>query len=73
MQPEQLAEVKSWLKKAADDLRGADLDLAATPPFLEDALFHCQQAAEKSMKGFLAAHDRIFRKTHDLDELAMAC
>jgi HEPN domain-containing protein len=73
MQPEQIVEVKSWLKKAADDLRGADLDLAATPPFLEDALFHCQQAAEKSMKGFLAAHDRIFRKTHDLDELAMAC
>jgi len=25
------------------------------------------------MKGFLAAHDRIFRKPHDLDELAMAC
>lgn len=73
MQPEKIAEVRSWLKKAADDLRGADLDLAATPPFLEDALFHCQQAAEKSMKGFLTAHDRIFRKTHDLDELAAAC
>ena len=25
------------------------------------------------MKGFLTAHDRIFRKTHDLDELASAC
>ncbi|MHB8068174.1 MAG: HEPN domain-containing protein [Desulfobaccales bacterium] len=73
MQPEKIAEAKSWLKKAADDLRGADLDLAATPPFLEDALFHCQQAAEKAMKGFLTVHDRIFRKTHDLDELAMAC
>ena len=25
------------------------------------------------MQGFLTAHDRIFRKTHDLDELASAC
>jgi len=73
MQPEKLAEVRSWLKKAAGDLRGADIDLAASPPFIEDMLFHCQQAAEKSMKGFLTAHDRVFRKTHDLDELASAC
>jgi len=73
MQPEKLAEVRSWLKKAAGDLRGADIDLAASPPFIEDTLFHCRQAAEKSMKGFLTAHDRIFRKTHDLDELASAC
>ena len=73
MQPEKLAEVRSWLKKAAGDLRGADIDLAASPPFIEDLLFHCQQAAEKSMKGFLTAHDRVFRKTHDLDELASAC
>jgi hypothetical protein len=43
------------------------------PPLLEDALFHCQQAAEKSMKGFLASHDRPFKKTHDLDELGRAC
>jgi hypothetical protein len=25
------------------------------------------------MKGFLTAHDRVFRRTHDLDELAIAC
>ncbi len=25
------------------------------------------------MKGFLTAHDRLFRKTHDLDELGRAC
>jgi HEPN domain-containing protein len=73
MQPEKLAEVRSWLKKAASDLRGADIDLAASPPFIEARLFHCQQAAEKALKGFLTAHDRIFRKTHDLDELASAC
>lgn len=73
MQPEKLAEVRSWLKKAANDLRGADIDLAANPPLIEDMLFHCQQAAEKALKAFLTAHDRVFRKTHDLDELATAC
>jgi hypothetical protein len=35
MQPEKLAEVRSWLKKAASDLRGADIDLAASPPLFE--------------------------------------
>jgi hypothetical protein len=43
VQPEKLAEVRSWLKKAAGDLRGDDIDLAASPPFIEDMLFHCQQ------------------------------
>ena len=47
-------------------------NLTASPPFIEDMLFYCQQPAEKTMKGFLNAHDRIFRKTHDLDELASA-
>jgi len=40
---------------------------------IEDALSHCQQAAEKAMKAYLTAHDTAFRKTHDLDELAAAC
>ena len=73
MTPEKTVEVRAWFQKAANDLRGADLDLAAQPPLIEDALFHCQQAVEKAMKGFLAANDRIFRKTHDLDELGRAC
>jgi len=38
-----------------------------------DGLFHCQQAVEKALKAFLAAHEVPFRKTHDLDELAIAC
>lgn len=43
------------------------------PPLIEDALFHCQQAVEKSLKGYLTAHDSPFKKTHDLDELSRAC
>ncbi|HMZ53523.1 MAG: HEPN domain-containing protein [Nitrospira sp.] len=73
MQPETAVEARAWFQKATNDLRGADIDLAAAPPLVEDALFHCQQAAEKAMKGYLTAHERVFRKTHDLDELARAC
>ena len=39
----------------------------------ENGLYHCQQAAEKSLKAFLAWHDTPFRKTHDLKELGRAC
>lgn len=73
MQPDKAAVVRGWLSKAANDLRGARIDLDADPPLIEDALFHCQQASEKTLKGFLTAHDTLFKKTHDLDELGRAC
>ena len=73
MQPDTAAAVQGWLSKAANDLRGAHIDLDADPPLIEDALFHCQQAAEKSLKAFLTGHDTPFKKTHDLDELGRAC
>jgi HEPN domain-containing protein len=63
----------AWLQKAADDLRTARVVTAVAPPLIEAALFHCQQATEKALKAFLTAHDTPFRKTHDLDELGMAC
>ncbi len=72
MEPEKLEEVQAWFQRAANDLRGADIDLGASPPLVEDALFHCQQVVEKALKGYLTAHDRPFRKTHDLDELSRA-
>ena len=73
MQPEIVEEVRSWLGKARADLRAAEVDIGASPPLIGDALFHCQQAVEKPLKAFLAAHEVPFRKTHDLDELAIAC
>ena len=51
------------------DLRSARVDLAATPPIVGDALFHCQQAVEKAIKTLLTWHDRPFRMTHDLADL----
>ena len=70
---ERAAEAREWLMKAALDLRGCRIDLEASPPLLEDALFHCQQAVEKSLKAFLVWHDVTFRKTHSLEELGRRC
>lgn len=69
MRPEEAEEVRDWLQRAADDLREAEHDLTAAPPLVRGAVFHSQQAAERALKAFLAAHDRPFSKTHDLDEL----
>lgn len=65
-------EVRRWLAKACADLRAGEVVLAASPPLVEDALFHAQQAAEKAIKGFLVWQGRGFRKTHDLREVGGA-
>ncbi|MBI3089538.1 MAG: HEPN domain-containing protein [Candidatus Tectomicrobia bacterium] len=67
--PRLVEDTRAWLVRAGKDLRGVDIALSATPPFLEDVLFHAQQAAEKALKAFLTWHDVPFRKTHDLREL----
>jgi HEPN domain-containing protein len=71
--PILLIDVRAWLTKAMNDLRGVDVDLAAKPPLLEDALFHCQQVVEKSFKAFLTYHNEPFRRTHSLEETGEAC
>ena len=71
--PIRIADVRSWIHKAARDLFAGDHERAAAPPILEDVVFHAQQAAEKVLKGFLAWHDRPFRKTHDLVEIGHTC
>ncbi|MBI4321187.1 MAG: HEPN domain-containing protein [Chloroflexi bacterium] len=71
--PERVAEVQAWLAKAQSDLRAGGHDLAAAPPFTGDAMFHAQQATEKSLKALLTWHDVPFRKTHDLAEIGRQC
>jgi HEPN domain-containing protein len=75
MQPEpaRVAETRAWFTKAARDLRAAEVLLAANPPLLGEVVFHCQQTAEKAMKGFLTWNDRPFGKTHDLAVVGSHC
>jgi HEPN domain-containing protein len=71
--PSLVAETKAWLSKAARDLGAATYELQAEPPFVEDIVFHAQQAVEKALKAFLTWHGQAFRKTHNLVELGEAC
>ena len=66
-----VSEVREWLARAQ-----ADLDACAAliqAELLAEALFHAQQCAEKTMKALLTWHQIPFKKTHDLDELKLAC
>lgn len=69
MKPETRAEAAAWLAKADIDLRAVRADLAAVPPITSDALFHCQQAIEKALKGLLTAHEIPPVRRHDLEQL----
>ena len=67
--PALVADTRAWLARALKDLRAAEHLALVAPPLLESVVFHCQQAAEKALKAFLAWHDEPFRKTHNLEEL----
>jgi HEPN domain-containing protein len=67
----RLRETRAWLDKAAEDIASCKALIATG--HLANALFFCQQAAEKSLKGFLTWHEKPFRRTHDLEELGEAC
>ena len=66
---EDRGEAEEWLEKASLDLAAAATLLDAATPLPMVAMFHAQQAAEKSWKALLAWHATAFRKTHDLREL----
>lgn len=67
------AEARAWLAKAALDLRAAQFEMQAGEELAADIAFHAQQSAEKALKGFLAWHDKPFRRTHSLVELGGQC
>ena len=58
-----------WFEFAADDLTAARICADNFPPLVEIACYHCQQCAEKMLKGFLSLNGVTPPKTHDLREL----
>src|SRR5260370_1143450 len=65
-----LDETRDWIVHARRDLRASELCAAELPA---EALYHCQQAAEKFLKALPTFHQTPFPKTHEIRELAMAC
>lgn len=62
--------VQAWLFKAKRDLASARRLAAKRSSLLDTAVYHCQQAAEKAVKGFLISQGNTFPKTHDIEVLA---
>ncbi len=60
---------RDWLTKAAHDLQNARIVSATQDGPLDTAIYHCQQAAEKSLKGWLTWRGITVAKTHDLIRL----
>lgn len=64
------AEASRWFLKASEDLQVARLAIAAQPPLLDPAAYHCQQAVEKLFKGLPVTGALAVPRTHDPVHLA---
>ena len=61
--------IKEWFIKAEHDLTAAKL-LSKAEELLNDVIaFHCQQAVEKYLKGYMVYLDIHFTKTHEIGRL----
>lgn len=62
--------VKEWFSNANEDLRVAQALWSLGPEkYLKTIPYHCQQVAEKSIKGYLAYKNIKFPKIHDIEIL----
>ncbi len=61
--------VERWLRIAERDRRTVLACMAGNPPLRDSAAFHCQQAVEKLLKGFLTLAGKRGGKTHSPEQL----
>jgi HEPN domain-containing protein len=64
---------KEWIKYGDDDLDSAHILKGAYRQHNEIICYHCQQAVEKYLKGFLVSHDITPPKIHVLEHLCAIC
>jgi len=63
---EEIRIARQWLAKAKNDLLNADNNLKADEVPYDTVCFHCQQAAEKLLKVYLAGKGESYPISHDL-------
>ena len=66
-----MQEHEGWLKIADEDFLLAKL--AIKNELFSSVAYHCQQAAEKYLKGYLVFNKKKVIKTHDLTKLVVLC
>ncbi|RKY60694.1 MAG: DNA-binding protein [Candidatus Latescibacterota bacterium] len=62
-----MSAVQNWLRFADEDLKMAKL--AMKEGLYNQVCFHCQQAVEKALKGFLSHLGQVSPKTHKLIDI----
>jgi HEPN domain-containing protein len=60
---------RAWVKKAEQDYALATLASRSKIPLHDGVCFHCQQCAEKNLKGFMEELGLAVPKIHDLEVL----
>ena len=65
--------VLEWFKFAEHDMDAAELFLEMRPQHYEIICYHCQQAVEKYLKGYIVHCGIIPPKTHELGTLCEIC
>jgi len=73
MTPESFDLAGAWMVKARSDLETAQLLIRGGEKHLDTGCYHCQQAAEKALKGWLTASELLFPKTHILEQILALC
>jgi HEPN domain-containing protein len=66
---EKIEIVKQWIEKADHDLGTGQVTHLYIPQYRDTIAFHCQQAAEKYLKGLLLFLDIPFKRQHSLNYL----
>jgi HEPN domain-containing protein len=64
------AEAQTLLSAAEKDAKTVEVLLRHHDAPVSSVCFHAQQYIEKAIKAVLVSNDVIFRRTHDLEELA---
>lgn len=59
MDEAKVHEIRQWLIKANHDIGSAQRLLTGDAPFLDTAVYHCQQAAEKTLAAYNRAANLI--------------
>lgn len=70
---DNVTQAQEWQRFAAMDLESAEYLLKMHPVPIEIICYHCQQSAEKYLKGYLVLCGKNPPKIHDLDELCKLC
>jgi HEPN domain-containing protein len=60
---------REWVRKAESDHKLAKIARRQKPPLHDGVCFHCQQCAEKYLKGLLEELQLTVPKTHELQDI----